>query len=77
MGSEMPTGCGGTDGSGKQPIRVNNAAKRLGLSRRMVRHLAKTGQLRGFKRGMRAWLFNPDDVDQYGAARRHRYGERE
>jgi excisionase family DNA binding protein len=52
---------------------VNNVARRLGLSRRMVRHLAKTGQLRAQKLGKKIWTFVPADVDEFQARRETRH----
>jgi excisionase family DNA binding protein len=43
-------------------LRVNRAARRLGLSCRMVRHLAATGKLKATKAG-KLWVFDPRDVD--------------
>lgn len=44
-------------------LRVNRAARRLGLSYRMVRHLAATGKLKARKEG-KLWIFDPHDVDE-------------
>jgi excisionase family DNA binding protein len=44
---------------------VNNVAKRLGLSPRMVRHLAQTGALPARKAGRKIWNFRCADVDEF------------
>jgi excisionase family DNA binding protein len=48
-----------------RPLRVHQVAKRLNKSRRMVRHLAQTGELRAFKTGPKLWAFSPEDVRSY------------
>jgi len=50
-------------------LRTNNAARRLRVSTRMVRYLAETGALPGFKRGKKIWFFRAVDVDDYCARR--------
>jgi excisionase family DNA binding protein len=50
---------------GERSLRVHIVAKRLNRSRRMVRHLAQTGELHGFKIGLKLWAFRPQDVDAY------------
>jgi ribosomal protein S14 len=42
---------------------VHHAAKKLGLSRRMVRHLAETGVLPARKLGKKIWGFDSLDVE--------------
>jgi len=46
------------------PLLVHHVAKRLGLSRRMVRHLAETGVLPARKRGKKIWCFDGPDVEE-------------
>jgi excisionase family DNA binding protein len=48
---------------------VHHAAIRLGLSRRMVRHLAKSGVLRARKVGKKIWRFTAGDVARFQAHR--------
>jgi excisionase family DNA binding protein len=48
---------------------VHHVAKRLGLSRRMVRHLAGTGILKAYKVGPKIWYFADDDVEAYRLTR--------
>ena len=48
---------------------VNNVAKRLGLSPRMVRHLAERGVLRAYKEGIKTWRFVSTDVDEFRVLR--------
>jgi|GEM_PF-5451335 excisionase family DNA binding protein len=50
-----------------RPLRVHQVAKRLNKSRRTVRHLAQTGELRAFKTGPKLWAFSTDDVEAYQA----------
>jgi excisionase family DNA binding protein len=45
---------------------VHHVAKRMGYSRRTVRHLAQTGRLRGTKLGKKIWVFDLSDVEQFG-----------
>lgn len=52
-----------------RPLQVHHVAKRLGLSRRMVRHLAETRKLRAFKVGKKIWYFFPKDVENFRAWR--------
>jgi len=47
------------------PLLVHSVARRLGRSRRTIRHLAATGKLPGFKDGVKIWRFRPADVDDY------------
>jgi len=56
-----------------RPLLVHHAAKRLGLSRRMVRHLAKSGALPARKVGKKIWQFTPGDVEEFQARRESRY----
>jgi hypothetical protein len=65
----------GPSGSIPSPelLRANNVARRLGLSCRMVRYLAQTGQLRAFKVGMKIWWFVANDVESYKRLRDARY----
>ncbi len=55
-----------------RPLLAHHAAKRLGLSPRMVRHLAKTKKLRGFKSGRKIWLFMAEEVEKFRAKREAR-----
>ena len=48
-----------------RPLLVHHVAGRIERSRRMVRHLAETGKLRGFKLGRKIWGFRSDDVEEY------------
>lgn len=57
--------------SSNRPLLAHHVARRLGLSARMVRHLAATQKLRGFKVGKKIWHFFPDDVEAFQAWRRH------
>jgi excisionase family DNA binding protein len=52
-----------------RPLQVPHVAKRLGLSRRTVRYLAKTHKLRAFKVGKKIWHFLPKDVEDFQARR--------
>jgi len=52
---------------------VHHVAGRLGISRRMVRHLAETGKLRGFKKGKKIWHFLVADVEELRVRREARY----
>jgi excisionase family DNA binding protein len=52
-----------------RPLLVHHVAKRLGISRRMVRHLAETGQLPGFKSGKKIWQFFAADVEKFRVER--------
>jgi len=56
-----------------RPLLVHHVAQRLRISRRMVRHLAETGKLRGFKPGRKIWYFSALDVDHLRARREARY----
>jgi excisionase family DNA binding protein len=55
------------------PLLVHHVARRLGISPRMVRHLAETGELRGFKVGRKIWRFLSTDVENLRARREARY----
>ena len=57
--------------SPSRPLLVHHVAVRLGLSRRMIRYLAETGQLRAHKLGKKIWVFCPDDVAEFGRTRCH------
>lgn len=46
------------------PLQVRHVARRLRLSPRMVRHLAKTGALRARKLGKKIWGFDIQDVEE-------------
>jgi hypothetical protein len=46
-------------------ILVHHVARRLGLSTRMVRHLAKTGKLPAFKEGKKIWRFLVVEVERF------------
>lgn len=48
---------------------VHHVAGQLGLSRRMVRHLAKAGRLRAFKIGPKIWHFLSTDVERLKSER--------
>lgn len=54
-------------------LRVNNVAKRLGLSTRMVRHLAQKGVLRAYKHGIKTWRFIAADVEAFRSLREQKY----
>ena len=56
-----------------RPLLVHHVARRLRLSRRMVRYLAETGQLRGFKEGRKIWQFFVADVEELRLQREARY----
>jgi len=47
---------------------VHHVAMRTGYSRRMVRHLAQIGRLRGYKLGKKIWAFDLADVQDLGAS---------
>jgi excisionase family DNA binding protein len=66
---QASTPCGSAAIDTTRPLFVNNVAKRLGLSRRMVRHLAETGELPAEKGGKKIWLFRSVDVDAFRARR--------
>lgn len=55
-----------------RPLLVHHVAKRLGISRRMVRHLASTGRLAARKAGVKIWNFRAVDVDQFRESREAR-----
>ena len=52
---------------------VNNVAKRLNLSRRTVRHLAKTGKLPARRIRVKIWQFRAADVEEFKARREGRH----
>jgi excisionase family DNA binding protein len=52
-------------------LRAHTVAKRLGLSVRMVRHLAVTHKLKAEKTGCKLWGFDPADVEAYATRRRY------
>lgn len=54
-------------------LRVNNVAKRLGLSTRMVRHLAQNGVLRAYKDGIKLWRFVSTDVEAFRMQREQKH----
>ena len=54
---------------GVRPLYVHNVARRLGVPRRTVRHWAKTGKLPATKSGPGIWVFDLDQVVQFGARR--------
>ena len=56
-----------------RPLLVHHVAKRLGLSPRMVRHLARRGALRAHKLGPKIWQFLAADVDEFRARREVRH----
>jgi excisionase family DNA binding protein len=56
-----------------RPLLVHHVARRLGISCRTVRHLAKTGKLPGFRAGKKIWLFLPADVETLRVWREERY----
>jgi hypothetical protein len=47
-----------------QILLVHHVARRLRLSRRMVRHLAQKGKFPGHKHGPRIWHFRISDVEE-------------
>jgi ribosomal protein S14 len=53
----------------RRMLLVHHVAWRLGLSRRMIRHLAKTGKLPGSKAGKKIWQFLVADVEELRARR--------
>jgi Helix-turn-helix domain len=53
---------------------VNNVCRRLGVSERMVRHLALTHQLPATKIDKKSWGFRPADVEELRKRRERRYG---
>jgi Helix-turn-helix domain len=55
------------------PLLVHHVARRLDISPRMVRHLAETGELCGFKMGRKIWRFLIADVEDLRARREARY----
>jgi len=48
--------------SAKNPLRVHHVAKLLRKPRRTIRHWARSGRLRAFRLGRRAWGFQRDYV---------------
>jgi excisionase family DNA binding protein len=56
-----------------RPLLVHHVAKRLGISPRMVRHLAETGELPAYKAGRKIWRFLASDVEECRARRDLRY----
>jgi excisionase family DNA binding protein len=44
---------------------VHHVAKRLNVSRRTIRYWAQTGQLTGYKDGLKIWRFREQDVEDY------------
>lgn len=48
---------------------VHIVAERLGVSRRTVRWWAETGQLSGFRVGLKLWAFRREDVEAFAARR--------
>jgi excisionase family DNA binding protein len=55
---------------GRRLLLVHHVAKRTGLSRRTIRHLAQRGKIPAFKLGPKIWGFDPRFVDMY-AEKRH------
>ena len=55
-----------------RPLLVHHVARRLGMSRRMVRHLAETGKLPGYKTGRKIWQFRGADVEELRVRRESR-----
>jgi excisionase family DNA binding protein len=56
-----------------RPLLVHHVAKRLGLSRRMIRYLARRGTLRAHKAGPKIWQFLAADVDEFRMRREVRH----
>lgn len=52
---------------------VHHVARIVGLSCRMVRHLAANGQLPARKKGLKIWTFERNDVEAYVRRREGRY----
>jgi Helix-turn-helix domain len=48
---------------------VHHVARRLKLSCRVVRYLARRGKLPGFKSGVKIWRFLVADVEEFQARR--------
>jgi len=59
--------------AGSRPLLVHHVARRLCISCRMVRHLARTGKLRGVKRGIKIWQFRAVDVEDFRIRREERH----
>ncbi len=53
--------------SAERPLLVHHVAGRIGCKNRMVRHLAQTDQLHGFKLGDggKIWAFRRADVERF------------
>lgn len=51
----------------ERPLLVHHVAERIGCKDRMVRHLAQTGLLHGFKLGDggKIWAFRRADVERF------------
>jgi excisionase family DNA binding protein len=56
-----------------RPLLAHHVAKKLGLSRRMIRHLAQSGSLKARKIGKKIWQFTAADVEQFQVSRESRY----
>jgi excisionase family DNA binding protein len=52
-------------GISERPLLTHHVAKRLKLSCRIVRHLARTGRLPARRIGDRAWEFRVADVEAF------------
>jgi DNA-binding transcriptional MerR regulator len=57
----------------RPPLRVNNVARRLKLTPRMIRHLASTGIIPAFKLDGKSWGFLPEDIKRYEQIREARH----
>ena len=49
----------------RRPLRVNNVARRLRRTERMIRHLAETRKLEAHKIDGKSWGFWPEDVERF------------
>lgn len=49
----------------KRPLRINNVAKRTGVSERTLRHWAATGRLPAKRAGKKIWVFDPDAIKAF------------
>lgn len=50
---------------GARLLLVHHVAKKLGVARRTVRHLAATGRLAATKQGPKIWIFSRPDIEAY------------
>jgi predicted DNA-binding transcriptional regulator AlpA len=52
--------------SSERPLLVHHVARLTGYSRRMVRHLAQTGEFPAFKLGKKIWGFDRAQIANRG-----------